>query len=203
MRAQTEALKAAIARLPRGLAEHVERVVTEADRLAGSLEELDREQVDLAAWGHDIARSLSPQELLAEARRFGLEISPVEEEAPILLHGPVGAEILRQEYGIDDPEVLAAARFHSTGRAGMSLLEKVIFVADKIEPGKVRAKPALARVRELADRDLDAAILEYLDLMLETARQEKWPLHPQAVAARDELLLARRQGETRAYGGGA
>ena len=192
MQAQIEALKAAIGRLPRGLAEHVERVVAEADRLAAGLKELDREQVELAAWGHDIARALSRRELLARARGFGLEVSPVEEESPILLHGPVGAEILRQEHGIDDPEVLAAARFHSTGRAGMSLLEKVIFVADKIEPGKVRAKPALARVRELADRDLDAAILEYLDQMLMVASEENWSLHPQAIAARNERLLTRR-----------
>jgi len=192
MRAQIEALKAAIGRLPRGLAEHVERVVAEADRLAAGLRGLDREQVELAAWGHDIARALSRQDLLARARGFGLEVSPVEEEAPILLHGPVGAEILRQEYGIDDPEVLAAARFHSTGRAAMSLVEKVIFVADKIEPGKVQAKPALARVHELADRDLDAAILEYLDQMLMVASEENWPVHPQAIAARNELLLSRR-----------
>lgn len=192
MRAQVEAVREAVSRLPRGLAEHVERVAAEADRLAAGFKELGRERVELAAWGHDIARALSPQELLARARGFGLEVSPVEEEAPILLHGPVGGEILRREYGIDDPQVLAAARFHSTGRAGMSLLEKVIFVADKIEPGKVRAKPALARVRELAARDLDAAILEYLDQMLVVAREEGWPLHPQAVAARNELLLSRR-----------
>jgi predicted HD superfamily hydrolase involved in NAD metabolism len=201
MQAQIEALKAAIGRLPRGLAEHIERAAAEADRLAAGFKELDREQVELAAWGHDIARALSPRELLARARRFGLEVSPIEEEAPILLHGPVGAEILRREHGIDDPEVLAAARFHSTGRAGMSLLEKVIFVADKIEPGKVRAKPALARVRDLADRDLDAAILEYLDQMMAVAREEGWPLHPQAVAARNHLLLAKRQGKLRGYSG--
>jgi len=192
MRAQIEALKAAIGRLPRGLAEHVGRVVAEADRLAAGFGDVNREQVELAAWGHDIARALSRQELLARARGFGLEVSPVEAEAPILLHGPVGAEILRREYGVDDPEVLAAARFHSTGRTGMSLLEKVIFVADKIEPGKVRARPALARVRELAERDLDAAILEYLEQMLAMAREEGWSLHPQAVAARNELLLSRR-----------
>ena len=195
MQAQIEALKAAIGRLPRGLAEHVERVVAEADRLATGFKELDREQVELAAWGHDIARALSHQELLARVQEFGLEISPVEEETPILLHGPVGAEILRRDYGIDEPEVLTATRFHSTGRAGMSLLEKVIFVADKIEPGKVRAKPALARVRELADRDLDAAILEYLDQMLMVASEENWPVHPDAIAARNERLLMQRWGE--------
>ncbi|KPK47689.1 MAG: hypothetical protein AMJ77_02260 [Dehalococcoidia bacterium SM23_28_2] len=192
MRAQIEALKAAIGRLPKGLADHVERVATEADWLAGGLGEPTRERVELAAWGHDIARALSSQELLDRAREFGLEVSPIEEEAPILLHGPVGAEILRRDYGIDDPEVLAAARFHSTGRAGMSLLEKVVFVADKIEPSKVEAKPGLSRMRDLADRDLDAAILEYLDQMLTVAREEGWPLHPQAVAARKELLLRRR-----------
>jgi HD superfamily phosphohydrolase YqeK len=70
----------------------------------------------------------------------------------------------------------------------MSLLEKVIFVADKIEPGKVRSKPALAKVRDLADRDLDAAILEYLNQMAAVAKEEGWPLHPEAVAARSELL---------------
>jgi predicted HD superfamily hydrolase involved in NAD metabolism len=194
MRAQVEAVREAVARLPRGLADHIERVAAEADRLAAGFKGLDREQVELAAWGHDIARALSPRELVARARRFGLEVSPVEEEAPILLHGPVGAEILRREHGIDDPQVLAAARFHSTGRAGMALLEKVIFVADKIEPDKVRVRPALARVRELADRDLDAAILAYLEQMLAMAGEEGWLLHPQAVAARSELLLRRRQG---------
>jgi predicted HD superfamily hydrolase involved in NAD metabolism len=198
MRGQVEAVREAVTRLPRDLAEHVERVVAEAERLAAGFTGLDRKRVGLAAWGHDIARALSPQELLAGARRFGLEVSPVEEEAPILLHGPVGSEMLRRDYGIEDAEVLAAARFHSTGRAGMSLLEKVIFVADKIEPSKVRAKPALARVRALAQRDLDAAILEYLDQMLQTARRQGWPVHPDALTARKELLLARRQGEGRA-----
>jgi predicted HD superfamily hydrolase involved in NAD metabolism len=198
MGGQVEAVREAVTRLPRDLAEHVERAVAQAERLAAGFTGLDRERVELAAWGHDIARALSPQELLAGARRFGLEVSPVEEEAPILLHGPVGSEILRRDYGIEDAEVLAAARFHSTGRAGMSLLEKVIFVADKVDPSKVRAKPALARVRALADHDLDAAILEYLGQMLQTARRQGWPVHPDALAARKELLVARRQGESRA-----
>jgi len=159
-RPQLEALRAAAARLPPGLAEHVEGTVAEARRLARRYS-IDEEQVELAAWGHDLARAFSPQELLAAARRFGLEISPAEEQAPILLHGAVAAEMLRRDYGIDDPQVLAAARFHTVGRAGMSLLEKVIFVADKISPDKVRANPALVRVRDLAERDLDAAIAEY------------------------------------------
>ncbi len=183
-------LRAAVARLPRGLAEHIEGVVAEARRLA-LLHGADEERAVLAAWGHDIARALSPAELLSEARRLDLAVDPVEEEAPILLHGPVGASILNGDYAIDDAEVLAVARYHTTARAAMSTLEKVVFVADKIEAGKVRGEPALARVRELADRDLDAAILEYLSQHLLEASRRGWPLHSHTVAARNHLLLSR------------
>jgi len=186
-----ETLRAAVARLPRGLAEHIEGVVAEARRLA-LLHGVDEERAALAGWGHDIARALSPSELLAEAHRLGLAVDPVEEEAPILLHGPLGAAILSRDYAIDDAEVLAAVRYHTTGRAGMSPLEKVLFVADKIEPGKLRPEPALARVKQLGDRDLDAAILEYLDQHLVQASRAGWPLHPHTVAARNHLLLSRR-----------
>ena len=183
-------LRAAVARLPRGLAEHIEGVVAEARRLA-LLHGADEQQATLAAWSHDVARALSPSELLAEARRLGLAVDPVEQAAPILLHGPIGAAILSRDYAIDDPEVLAVARYHTTARAGMSTLEKVVFVADKIEAGKVQAQPALARVRQLADRDLDAAVLEHLNQHLLEASRRGWPLHPHTVAARNHLLLTR------------
>ena len=187
-------LRAAVARLPRGLAEHIEGTVGEARRLA-LLHGVDEERATLAAWGHDIARALSPSKLLAEARRLGLALAPVEEQAPILLHGTIGAAILSRDYGIDDPDVLAATRYHTTARAAMSTLEKVVFLADKIEPGKVRAEPALAKVRQLADRDLDAAILECLNQHFLEAKRRGWPLHPHTVAARNELLMT---GPTRA-----
>jgi len=191
MARQIETLRAAVARLPRGLAEHIEGAVAEAHRLA-LVHGVDEERAALAAWGHDIARALSPSELLIEARRLGLAVDPVEEEAPILLHGPIGAAILSRDYAIDDADVLAVARYHTTARAGMSTLEKVVFVADKIEAGKVGAEPVLARVKQLADRDLDAAILEHLDQHLVEASRRGWPLHPNTVAARNHLLLSRR-----------
>jgi predicted HD superfamily hydrolase involved in NAD metabolism len=121
---------------------------------------------------------------------LGIAVNPVEEEAPMLLHGPIAAAILSRDYGIDDADVLAVARYHTTARAGMSTLEKVVFVADKIEAGKVRGEPALVRVRQLADGDLDAAILEHLNQHLREASRRGWPLHPNTVAARNELLLA-------------
>lgn len=184
-------LLAAVARLPRGLAEHIEGVVAEARRLA-LLHGVDEERAVLAAWGHDIARALSSADLLADAHRLGLPVDPVEEEAPILLHGPIAAVILGRDYAIDDAEVLAAAQCHTTGRAEMSALEKVVFVADKIEPGKVQSTPPLAKVRQLADNDLDAAILEYLNQHLLEASRRGWPLHPHTAAARNQLLLSKR-----------
>jgi predicted HD superfamily hydrolase involved in NAD metabolism len=183
-------LRAAVARLPRGLVVHIEGVVAEARRLA-VLHGSDEERAALAAWGHDVARALSPSDLLAEARRLGLAVDLVEEQAPILLHGPIGAAILNRDYAIDGAEVLAAARYHTTGRAGMSTLEKLIFVADKIEASKLRANPALASVKRLADHNLDAAILEYLNQHLIEASRRGWPLHPHTVAARNELLLTK------------
>jgi HD superfamily phosphohydrolase YqeK len=72
-------------------------------------------------------------------------------------------------------------------------LQKLIFVADKIEPHKAARHPAVARVTELAPRDHDAAMLAYLDPHLVVAAETGWPLHPRTVAARNELIAARRR----------
>src|SRR4030042_935506 len=109
MHPQSEALRAAVARLPRGLVEHIEGAVAEARRLA-LLHGVDEERAALAAWGHDIARALSPSELLIEARRLGIAVNPVEEAAPILLHGPIAAAIPSRRYRHDDPDAAGAAR---------------------------------------------------------------------------------------------
>ena len=75
-------------------------------------------------------------------------------------------------------EVLAAARRHNTAAPGMAPLEKALFLADKIEVEKVREDPDLGEVRRLAERDLDGAMLRYLDLHLTWAAERGWPVHP-------------------------
>ena len=190
-KAGPESLKAHIDGLPAGLRRHIEAVAGEARRLA-RLHGVDEERAVLAARTHDIARAMIPDELLRLARELGLNPNEVEETAPILLHGPVAARLLASRYGVEDEEVLASARWHSTGRAGMSALEKVLFLADKVEPGKAAARADLQEVRRLAETDLEGAVLRYLDLQLLEAVRQGWPLHPDAVAARNELLLARQ-----------
>ena len=75
----------------------------------------------------------------------------------------------------------------------MSALEKVLFIADKVEPGKSAGHSDLQDARRLAETDLDAAMLRLLDLQLQEAVQHGWPLHPDTVAARNELILARQR----------
>jgi len=187
-----ESLRVHIDRLPGGLRRHIKAVAAEARRLA-RLHGVDEERAVLAARTHDIARAVDPEDLPRLARELGLNPNEVEEAAPILLHGPVAARWLASRYGVEDEEVLAVARWHSTGRAGMSALEKVLFLADKVEPEKAAGRPDLEEVRRLAETDLDGAVLRYLDLQLLEAVRQGWPLHPDAVAARNELLLGRER----------
>jgi len=188
-----ESLREHIEGLPSGLRRHIEAVVAEARRLA-RLHGVDEERAVLAAWTHDIVRATDPEELLRLAHELGLNPNEVEEAAPVLLHGPVAARLLASRYGVEDEEVLAVARWHSTGQAGMSTLEKVLFLADKVEPGKAAGRADLEEVRRLAETDLDGAVLRYLDLQLVEAVGQGWPLHPDTVAARNELLLTRLGG---------
>ena len=186
-------LRAAIASLSGELQRHVEGVVAEAQRLAISCG-VDEGQAVLAALGHDIARELSDTEMLASAREFGLSVDPVEAATPMLLHGPLGAEILRRRYGVDDEDVLAAVRFHTTGRPNMTALEMVLFVADKVEPSRERSAGDMAVLRALAEAgDLDGAVLAYLDRQTVEYVRLGRALHPLAVATRNHLLLARHR----------
>ncbi|MEX1253060.1 MAG: bis(5'-nucleosyl)-tetraphosphatase (symmetrical) YqeK [Dehalococcoidia bacterium] len=185
------ALEQAVAELPRGLREHVQRVVTEAKRLADR-HGIDEQRAVIAALGHDLTRGHRPADLVRDAEAAGLAPSEVERSEPVLLHGRLSARIMAERYGVADEEVLAAASYHTTGRAGMSALERLIFVADKIEPEKARDDPALAEARRLADESLEAAMLRILDRQVERAVERGWPLHPDTVAARNELVISQR-----------
>ncbi len=178
-----EALRRDLERLPEGVRSHVLRVLDEALSLA-ALHDVDASKVRLAVLGHDLLRVTSRDELLRMARAMGIEPNEAERSEPILLHGPVGAGILRDRFGIDDPDVLNAVRYHTTGRAGMSGVEKIVFLADKIEPEELSYHPEYREVRDLAQTDLDVAMLRALNLYLGQARREGWTLHPDVVAAR-------------------
>ena len=175
--------------LPAAMAAHIDRVVELADHLARR-HDLDVAAVRLAAQGHDLLRHVPPAELLARAEARGLAIDPVERDAPVILHGPLGALELEERFGLEDPAILEAIRWHTTGHPDYTREAWAFFVADKAEPAKVERKPALQAVRDLAEQSLEAAALAYLDLALEAVRELRQPVHPLATLARNALIRA-------------
>ena len=186
-----ELLRAALTKVPPTLAEHVLRVTDEALRLA-DIHGVDREAAKIAALGHDLLRALSGERLLGICADQKYAADAVDRMEPILLHGPLAVQILREQYKVLDADVLGAVAAHTTARPGMTRLQKLIFIADKIEPHKMGGRPPVIRVGDLAESDLDAAMLAYLDYRIISALESAWPLHPNTVAARNELIAAAR-----------
>lgn len=172
---------------PPWLLEHCEAVAALCRELARIFGE-DEEKAELTGLLHDITRDKSPEELLRLARDFNLTINEIEKKMPLLLHGAVAAEILRREWGIKDEDILDAVRHHTNAAPGMSKLAKIVFLADKLEPGKAKLYPGLGKVRKLARRNLDQALLEFLNWQIAFLARRKAILHPAALQARDELL---------------
>ncbi|MEX2372600.1 MAG: hypothetical protein WD800_02240 [Dehalococcoidia bacterium] len=177
--------------LPAGLVTHVDRVVEVGDELARRWG-LDAGLVRLMAQAHDVARHLGDAEWLARAAAYGIPVDDIERGAPVLLHGPVGAEDLRRRYGIEDERVLFAVRWHTPGHPDYPAEAWAMFIADKVEPHKVADWPLLADVRRIAlEEGLEAAALAYLDLRLQDAVRTSYAVQPQLVTTRNALLARR------------
>lgn len=177
--------------LPRGLREHVERSRTVGSRLSGCYG-VDAEKVDLAVAAHDLARALNGDELLAEALRLAIEITDEERHAPILLHGHIAAEWMEVGGWVRDEEVLEAVRWHTTGVPGMGPVAKTVFLADKLDPVKIRYTPYLEQVETLARVDMDEAILEFLTRQFESFLRDGKVIHPMGIGLRNELVIRER-----------
>lgn len=103
-----------------------------------------------------------------------------------LLHGPVGAYIAQSEFGITDEELLNAIRFHTTGRANMSRLEKIIFVADMIEPN--RRFDGVDRLRKKAQKNLDKAMSACVRHTLAFLIDTKQPIYPLSIECYNDMM---------------
>lgn len=120
----------------------------------------------LAGMLHDCAKCLTNEKRLIICEKYNIAISDAERKTPYLLHAKVGSFLAMKKYGVTDKDVINAILNHTTGRPGMSLLEKIIWIADYIEPGRKQA-PNLALIRKLAFEDLDQAFLTALRDTLE------------------------------------
>ena len=122
----------------------------------------DLEKAGMAGLLHDCAKHLPAKEKLEQAALYGIPVSKYERKNPELLHAELGAVLARDRYGIEDEDILSAIRWHTTGRPAMTLLEKIIFVADYIEPNRFKQEN-LKEVRKLAFTDLDRCLLKILE----------------------------------------
>lgn len=120
------------------------------------------EKTQIAGLLHDCAKCLTDEKRLSICEKNGIAVSDIERRNPFLLHAKVGAYLAEKKYGVTDPDILNAVAYHTTGRENMSLLEKIIFVADYIEPGRKQA-PNLQQIRQLSFLDLDKAMVRILE----------------------------------------
>jgi predicted HD superfamily hydrolase involved in NAD metabolism len=172
---------------------HVTQVATEALDLAARVG-ADRAAANLAALAHDLAAVVPAAETIAVAEGKGLRVDRADRAIPLLLHGPIAAAALAEKLDLCDRDLLNAVRYHSTLRAGASVLEKIIFLADKIayDPTSLHGReyvPVLRAACSLDDatRSLDDAALVYLDFLLDNGWRYGWVLYPNAVAAYRDL----------------
>ena len=103
-------------------------------------------------------------------------------ESKALMHSVAGMCIAQDVYGVDDPEVLSAIRWHTTGHGNMTALEKIIYLADMIEPNR-KPYPGIEDLRQLCMHDLDGAMHMALRMSLEHVLSQGKPLHPDTLAA--------------------
>lgn len=126
----------------------------------------DVDRAQLAGLLHDCAKHMKPEKLLDISKKQGLVITRAQKQNPFLLHGRVGAYVAREKYGITDEEILSAIEWHTTGKPEMTLLEKIVFTADYIEPNRDRA-PNLAKLRQISFENPDLAVCMILEQTLQ------------------------------------
>ena len=119
------------------------------------------EKALLAGLLHDCAKCISIEEKLELCKQYQLEMSHAEKNNPELIHAKLGVKIAKDKYHIEDEDILNAISSHTTGRPDMSLLEKIIYIADFMEPGR-KNLPNMKDVRRLAFEDIDKCLFRIL-----------------------------------------
>lgn len=138
---------------------------------------------------HDITKALGPKEQLRLCEKYAIMTQVYAGEQTKLLHGKTAAAVAEHIFG-ENAEVCSAVSWHTTGRAHMTLLEKIIYIADYIEPN--RDFSGVEELRKLAFTDIDAAVLLGIQMTISLLEQSRRPLNRHSVEARDYLLQERK-----------
>ncbi|MCY6959727.1 bis(5'-nucleosyl)-tetraphosphatase (symmetrical) YqeK [Clostridium brassicae] len=146
----------------------------------------DIEKAKIAGLVHDCAKYLQRERMLSVAREYGYDITKVCFKNSSLLHGVAGAYVAKNIIGIEDEDILNSIAYHTTGRRNMSMLEKIIFIADYIEP--LRDFPGVDVVREMAFKDIDKSLIMAFDRTIKYVIEKGQLLHNDTVEARNYMI---------------
>ena len=164
---------------------HTLGVVETAKRLA-KIYGVDIKKAEIAALAHDIAKNLSPQELLKVIGENNIDLSFDEKNTRELWHSIVGPIMAREHFEIEDDEILSAIRWHTTGKENMSKLDKIIYLADMIEPS--RDFSGVEELRNVSKDDLDKAMLNALTHTIKYLLEKGCLIDINTMKARNYLL---------------
>lgn len=166
---------------------HSLNVADEAKRLALKYG-ADPEKAYTAGLVHDIMKDTPKKEQLKLFEKYNIKLTPVELESPKTWHAMSGEAYLRNELNVTDEEILKAVRYHTTARAGMSLLEKVLYIADYTSAE--RNYDDVDVMREKADRSLEEAMLYGLQFTINEMVAEGRAVHPDSIHAYNEVAIS-------------
>ena len=165
---------------------HVLGVVETAIKLA-QINEVDEKKAEIAALAHDIAKNMTIYELKEIIDKNNIELSYDEEENQEIWHSIVGPIVAKEVFKIEDEEILSAMRWHTTGKENMSKLDKVIYMADMIEPN--RNFKGVDVLRRETFKDLDNGVLQGLNHTIKYLLNKDVPININSIMARNYLLL--------------
>ena len=151
---------------------------------------IDEEKAAKCGLLHDMAKEMKEDESLQYVKDNNLVISDIERENPKLLHGPIGADIAKKKYGFDE-DMYNSIKWHTTGRPNMSMLEKIVFTADKID--ETRTYEDVEHYRKLAFEDLDEAILQITDYIIKSNLEKRKILSEKSIQTRNYILLNQKK----------
>lgn len=146
----------------------------------------DVEKARLAGLVHDCAKNVEPNEIINICTEAGYNLNEVETFNPGIAHGLAGSVIAKNKMGIMDADVLSAVRFHTTGKKDMTLLEKIIYIADYVEP--LRDFPGVDELRKTVNKNLDEAMLLSFDQTIKYVIKRGMLIHLDTVEARNYMI---------------
>ncbi|KDR94077.1 putative HD superfamily hydrolase of NAD metabolism [Peptoclostridium litorale DSM 5388] len=146
----------------------------------------DVQRAQMAALLHDCAKGVKGEKVFEYVFEHDVFLDDIEKKETALSHGAIGAHMARAEFGINDDEIISAIRYHTTGKPDMTKLEKIIYIADFIEPE--RSYPGVDELRKLAFEDIDAALLLAFDNTIRYVLSIRKILHTRTIEARNFIL---------------